>query len=55
MFDLQNIKTIGRYQILKKLGQGSVGVVYLGKDPYIERHVAIKVYRLPNDTGPEEI
>jgi serine/threonine protein kinase len=55
MLDLQNIKTIGRYQILKQLGQGSVGAVYLGKDPYIERHVAIKVYRLPNDTGPEEI
>jgi len=55
MFDLQNIKTIGRYQILKQLGQGSMGAVYLGKDPYIERHVAIKVYRLPNDTGPEEI
>ncbi|MBW1613613.1 MAG: protein kinase [Deltaproteobacteria bacterium] len=55
MFDMKNIKTIGRYQILKQLGQASVGAVYLGKDPYIGRQVAIKVYHLPNDTGPEEI
>ncbi|MCD6265237.1 MAG: protein kinase [Deltaproteobacteria bacterium] len=52
---MKNIKTIGRYQILKQLGQASVGAVYLGKDPYIGRQVAIKVYHLPNDTGPEEI
>jgi len=55
MLNLQSIKTIGRYQILKKLGQGSMGVVYLGKDPYIERQVAIKIYRLPDKTSPEEV
>ena len=55
MLDLEKIKTIGRYEILRKLGQGSAGAVYLGRDPYIERQVAIKVYRLPDDTGPEEI
>lgn len=55
MLDLENIKTIGRYQILRKIGQGSVGAVYLGRDPYIERQVAIKIYRLPDGIGPEEI
>jgi serine/threonine-protein kinase len=55
MVDLEKIKNIGRYQVLKKLGQGSVGTVYLGRDPYIERQVAIKIYRLPNDTGPDEV
>ena len=55
MLDLKNIKTIGRYEILKKVGQGSRAAVYLGRDPYIERQVAVKVYRFPENKGPEEI
>jgi len=43
--DLSDIRTIGRYEIMGKLGQGSMGVVYFGKDPYINRHVSIKVSR----------
>jgi serine/threonine protein kinase len=43
--DLSSSKTIGRYDISKKLGQGSMGVVYLGEDPYIQRKVALKVSR----------
>ncbi len=34
--------TLGRYEILKELGQGAMGTVYLGKDPSIQRQVAIK-------------
>ncbi len=34
--------TFGRYTILKALGQGSMGTVYLGRDPKINREVAIK-------------
>jgi serine/threonine-protein kinase len=34
--------TLGRYEILQELGQGAMGIVYLGKDPSINREVAIK-------------
>jgi len=37
--------TLGRYEILKELGQGAMGTVYLGKDPKINREVAIKTLR----------
>jgi serine/threonine-protein kinase len=40
---LKDLKTIARYEIVRKLGEGSSGVVYLGMDPYIKRHVAIKI------------
>lgn len=43
--DISSHKTIGRYDIADKLGQGSMGVVYLGTDPYIKRKVAVKVAR----------
>ena len=52
--DLSDIRTVGRYEIIGKLGQGSMGVVYLGRDPYINRHVSIKISRpSSNITGQE--
>ena len=37
---------LGRYKVLKELGRGAMGLVYLGKDPTIQRFVAIKTMRL---------
>lgn len=34
---------LGKYEIVRELGRGSTGVVYLGFDPYINRPVAIKM------------
>ncbi|HEU4685294.1 MAG TPA: serine/threonine-protein kinase [Nitrospira sp.] len=37
---------LGRYKVLNELGRGAMGIVYLGKDPTIQRFVAIKTMRL---------
>lgn len=39
------LPTIGRFEIQKELGRGAMGTVYLGKDPKINRLVAIKTIR----------
>ncbi|MGE0384562.1 MAG: serine/threonine-protein kinase [Gammaproteobacteria bacterium] len=36
-------QTLGKYQVIKEIGRGSMGTVYLGHDPFIDRPVAIKV------------
>lgn len=34
--------TLGRYEVLKELGRGAMGTIYLGRDPKINREVALK-------------
>jgi serine/threonine protein kinase len=42
----------GRYRIIKPLGQGGMGAVYLAQDTKLDRQVALKVPRFTGDDGP---
>jgi len=42
MKGLEN-RTIGKYDVIREVGRGSMGVVYLGHDPFGGRDVALKV------------
>ncbi len=37
------LKKLGKYEIIRELGQGATSTVYLGRDPFARRDVAIKV------------
>ncbi|MDR3671820.1 MAG: protein kinase [Holophaga sp.] len=45
--------TIGKFEILRLLGQGAMGKVFLGRDPGLDRPVAVKTIRLGSAFGAE--
>jgi eukaryotic-like serine/threonine-protein kinase len=47
--------SFGRYQVIEPLGMGAMGTVYKGKDPSIDRLVALKTIRLDAIADPSEI
>jgi serine/threonine protein kinase len=47
--DSMSDQQIGRYEIIETLGRGAMGVVYLARDPLIDRRVALKTLRVDLD------
>jgi hypothetical protein len=45
-------RTIGRYEVIERVGRGGMGVLYRGRDPVLDREVAIKV--MAGDFSSEE-
>ncbi len=48
-------RTIGRYQLEQAIGRGAMATVYLGKDPKINRRVAIKTIALAEEFGDTDL
>jgi eukaryotic-like serine/threonine-protein kinase len=40
---IKNMESIGKYKVIRRLGKGATGAVYLAKDTFADREVAIKV------------
>ena len=43
-----SLKKLGRYEVIRVLGKGAMGVVYEGRDPNLDRRVAIKTVKVEN-------
>jgi len=50
-FELQ--ESIGKYPITREIGRGATSRVYLARDPFAERDVAIKVFQFEHDISPQ--
>jgi predicted Ser/Thr protein kinase len=47
-------RMLGRFEIIREIGKGAMGVVYLAHDPKIDRNIAIKTVALPAGVSEDE-
>jgi serine/threonine-protein kinase len=48
-----NQSKLGRYELIRVLGKGAMGLVYEGRDPNLDRRVAIKTIKVENLSSEE--
>ena len=50
-FELQ--EQLGKYPLVRQIGSGATSSVYLARDPFADRDVAIKVFHFDRDADPQ--
>jgi eukaryotic-like serine/threonine-protein kinase len=50
---LDALETIGKYPVIREIGRGATSRVFLARDPFAERDVAIKVLQFARDADRE--
>ncbi|MDH4183940.1 MAG: protein kinase [Nitrospinota bacterium] len=51
---METPKSLGRYEVLKELGRGGMGIVLKARDPRIDRLVALKIIKLDSFSDPKK-
>ena len=46
---MPDLEQIGKYRVIRQLGAGGFGAVYLCRDPHLERDVAIKLFQVRDE------
>ncbi len=53
--DSTQSEKIGGYEVIRQIGQGGMGVVYLARDPQLDRQVALKLLQFGSMPHPDAV